>query len=138
MKLVHGLVADDIFDGRKLRMLTVVDGFTRERLAIDVGQSLKREDVVNTLMRIAGERGCPKTIRTDNGSEFISEVMDEWAYEHGVELDFSRPGKPTDNAKVGINGRLRQECLNAHRFMSLADAQEKIEAWRTASNESRP
>ncbi|MDB5744659.1 MAG: transposase [Polaromonas sp.] len=132
-------VADEIYDGRKLRMLTVVDGFTRECLAIDVGQSLKGDDVVNTLMRITGERGFPKTIKTDNGSEFISKVMDKWAYEHGVELDLSRPGKPTDNAKVeSFNGRLRQECLNAHWFMSLADAQGKIGAWRTEYNESRP
>jgi putative transposase len=120
-------------------MLTVIDGFTRECLAIDVGQSLKGDDVVNTLMRITGERGFPKTIKTDNGSEFISKVMDKWAYEHGVELGFSRPGKPTDNAKVeSVNGRLRQECLNAHWFMSLVDAQGKIEAWRTEYNESWP
>ena len=132
-------VADEIFDGRKLRMLTVVDCFTRECLAIDVGQSLKGDDVVNTLMRITGERGFPAVIKTDNGSEFVSKVMDKWAYDHGVELDFSRPGKPTDNAKVeSFNGRLRQECLNAHWFMSLSDAQHRIETWRREYNESRP
>ena len=75
----------------------------------------------------------------DNGSEFISKVMDKWAYERGVELDFSRPGKPTDNAGVeSFNGRLRQECLNEHWFMTLADAQDKIEAWRRFYNEARP
>lgn len=106
-----------------MRMLTVVDLFTRECLAIDVGQSLKGEDVVRVLNGITERRGLPQTIKTDNGSEFISKVLDKWAYERGVELDFSRPGKPTDNASVeSFNGRLRQECLNATWFMSLEDA----------------
>jgi putative transposase len=132
-------VADALFDGRRLRVLTVVDNYTRESLAIDVGQSLKGEDVVNTLNRIAVQRGLPATIKVDNGSEFISKVMDKWAHERGVELDFSRPGKPTDNAKVeSFNGRLRQECLNLHWFLSLDDAQRKIEAWRQGYNEVRP
>jgi putative transposase len=132
-------VADNLFDGRKLRMLTVVDCYSRESLAIHVGQSLKGEDVAGVLNAIARQRGQPQTIKTDNGSEFISKVMDKWAYERGVELDFSRPGKPTDNAMVeSFNGRLRQECLNEHWFMSLADAQAKIEAWRRFYNEVRP
>jgi putative transposase len=132
-------VADALFDGRKLRMLTVVDLFTRECLAIDVGQSLRGEDVVRVLTAITYERGVPRTIKSDNGSEFISKVMDKWAYDRGVELDFSRPGKPTDNANVeSFNGRLRQECLNATWFMSIDDARGKIEAWRQYYNESRP
>lgn len=132
-------VADALFDGRKLRMLTVVDCYTRECLAIDVGQSLKGDDVVDSLNRITAQRGLPKTIKTDNGSEFISKVMDKWAYERGVELDFSRPSKPTDNARVeSFNGRLRQECLNAHWFLSLDDAKAKIAAWRIDYNEARP
>ena len=132
-------VADELFDGRRLRALTVVDNYTRESLAIDVGQSLKGEDVVATLNRIAAHRGLPATIKVDNGSEFISKVMDKWAYERRVELDFSRPGKPTDNAKVeSFNGRLRQECLNAHWFLSLDDAKAKIEEWRRYYNETRP
>lgn len=132
-------VADALFDGRKLRMLTVVDCFTRECLAIDLRQSLKGEDVVATLDRICAGRGLPMTIETDNGSESISKVMVRWAYERGVELDFSRPGKPADNARVeSFNGRLRQECLNAHCFLSMEDASTKIEAWRRDYNESRP
>jgi len=132
-------VADALFDGRKLRMLTVVDNYTRECLAIDVGQSLKGEDVVRTLNDIVARRGLPVTIKTDNGSEFIGKVMDRWAYERNIEMDFSRPGKPTDNAKVeSFNGRLRQECLNANWFLSLDDARRKIEDWRTAYNEVRP
>jgi CRP-like cAMP-binding protein len=119
---------------RYLRYLT-----GRESLAIHVGQSLKGDDVVRVLNAIVQERGQPQTIKTDNGSEFISKVMDKWAYERGVELDFSRPGKPTDNAMVeSFNGRLRQECLNEHWFMSLAAAQDKIDAWRRFYNEARP
>lgn len=132
-------VSDALFDGRRLRALTVVDTYTRECLAIEVGQSLKGEDVVRTLERITGQRGWPGTIKADNGSEFISKAMDRWAYENGVELDFSRPGRPTDNAKVeSFNGRLREECLNAHWFLSLDDAKRKIEAWRRYYNEARP
>ncbi|PWB43133.1 MAG: IS3 family transposase [Rhodocyclales bacterium] len=132
-------VSDALFDGRRLRALTVVDTYTRECLAIEIGQSLKGEDVVRTLERITGERGWPGTIKADNGSEFISKVMDRWAYENGVELDFSRPGKPTDNAKIeSFNGRLREECLNAHWFLSLDNAKRKIEAWRRYYNGARP
>lgn len=85
------------------------------------------------------ERGQPQTIKTESGSEFISKIMGKWACERGIELDFSRSGKTTDNAMVeSFNGRLRQECLNGHWFMSLADAQAKIEAWRRFFNEVRP
>ncbi len=92
----------------------------RQCLAIDIGQSLKGEDVVRVLNQIVGGRGLPRTIKTDNGSEFISKVMDKWAYERGIEMDFSRPGMPTDDAGVeSFNGRLRQEYLNARWFLSL-------------------
>ena len=87
-------VSDALFDGRRLRALTIVDTFTREALAIEVGQSLKGEDVVRVLERITANRGWPETIKVDNGSEFISKALDHWAYVQGVELDFSRPGKP--------------------------------------------
>ena len=132
-------VADNLFDGRKLRMLTVVDCYTRESLAIHVGQSLKGDDVVRVLNAIVRERGQPETIKTDNGSEFITKVMDKWAYEREVELDFSRPGKPTDNAFAeSFNGKVRAECLNTAWFMSLDDARSKCEAWRRDYNEVRP
>ena len=132
-------VSDALFDGRRLRALTVVDAFTREALAIDVDQGIKGEQVVEAMARISSTRGAPKTIRVDNGPEFISKALDRWAYENGVTLDFSRPGKPTDNAFVeSFNGRLRDECLNAHWFLSIADARAKIEAWRRDYNESRP
>ncbi|KHK49130.1 transposase [Ralstonia sp. A12] len=132
-------VSDALFDGRRLRALTVVDNYTRESLAIEVGQSLKGEDVVRVLDAVVAPRGTPQTIKVDNGSEFISKAMDRWAYEHGVELDFSWPGTPTDNAKVeSFNGRFRQECLNEHWFLSLEDARSKIADWRRYYNESRP
>lgn len=132
-------VADALFDGRRLRALTIVDNYTRECLAIEVGQRLTGDDVAATLNRIKAVRGLPQTIKVDNGSEFISKVMDRWAYEHSVDLDFSRPGHPIDNAKIeSFNGRLREECLNAHWFLSLDDARRKIEAWRAFYNEVRP
>src|SRR6478609_7652577 len=89
--------------------------------------------------RLALLRGVPCAIQVDNGPEFVSKALDRWAYENGVTLDFSRPGKPTDNALVeSFNGRLRDECLNADWFLSLADARSKIETWRRHYNESRP
>jgi putative transposase len=83
--------------------------------------------------------GYPKTLRVDQGSEFVSRDLDLWAYTRGVTLDFSRPGKPTDNAFIeAFNGRLRAECLNAHWFLTLADARKKLEDWRKDYNEVRP
>ena len=104
-------------------------------LAIDVDQGIKGEQVVAAMTRISSIRSAPRTIRVDKGPEFISKALDRWAYENGVTLDFSRPGKPTDNAFVEFfNGRLRDECLNAHLFPSLAAARRTIEAWRTDYN----
>ncbi len=100
-------VSDALFDGRRLRALTVVDAYTREALAIEVGQGIKGEQVVEVMTRLAVLRGAPSTIRVDNGPEFVSKALDRWAYANGVTLDFSRPGKPTDNAFVeSFNGRL--------------------------------
>jgi len=94
---------------------------------------------VATLERVTHELGYPETIRLDNGPEFISKELDLWAFVHGVTLDFSRPGKPTDNAFVeSLNGKFRAECLNANWFMSLDEAAEKCEAWRRDYNEVRP
>ena len=133
-------VSDNLFNGRRIRALTVVDNFSRECLAIHVGQSVVGKQVVevmDALKRFTGR--CPERIQMDNGSEFISKAMDRWAYENNVVLDFSRPGKPTDNAFVeSFNGSFRDECLNIHWFLSLDDAREKIEAWRRDYNEFRP
>jgi len=131
--------ADQLTEGQRFRALTIVDVFTRESLAIEVGQALKETDVVNVLNRLCFERRAPKMLFCDNGSEFTSQIMDLWAYQNGVKIDFSRPGKPTDNAFVeSFNGTLRAECLDTHWFATLAEAKESIEAWRRKYNESRP
>ncbi|HED1257264.1 IS3 family transposase [Enterobacter ludwigii] len=133
-------VADNLFNGRRIRALAIVDNFSRECLAIQVGQGLRGEDVVVVMERLKQmKRRVPLRLQTDNGSEFISKSLDRWAYENKVTMDFSRPGKPTDNALVeSFNGSLRDECLNVHWFLSLEDAQEKIECWRQEYNQRRP
>lgn len=132
-------VSDEFGNGQRFRALTVVDVFTREALAIDVGVRLRGEDVVQTLNRLVAQRGKPKYLFADNGSEFTGRLMDMWAYHQGTQLDFSRPGKPTDNAFVEtFNGSLRDECLNVHWFESIAHAKKIIEHWRLDYNESRP
>lgn len=124
-------MADQLFDGRKIRALTVVDNYSRQCVAIHVGQSLKGEDVVAVMNHLKViHLAVPERIQVDNGSEFISKALDLWAYDNRVTLDFSRPGKPTDNAFIeSFNGSFRDECLNAHWFLSLEDAREKIEHW---------
>lgn len=135
MDFVH----DQLATGRKIRVLTVVDTFSRFSPVLDPRFSYRGEDVVQTLEQTCARVGYPKTIRVDQGSEFISRDLDLWAYARGVTLDFSRPGKPTDNAFIeAFNGRFRAKCLNAHWFLTLADAREKLEAWRRYYNEDRP
>lgn len=135
MDFVH----DQLATGRKIRVLTVVDTFSRFSPAVDPRFSYKGEDVVQTLERICKANGYPKTIRVDQGSEFVSRDLDLWAYQKGVILDFSRPGKPTDNSFIeSFNGKFRAECLNTHWFMSLDDARMKMEEWRRDYNEVRP
>ena len=132
-------VADQLADGRRFRALTVLDLFTRECLAIDVGHGLSGRDVVATLERLRFDRGLPQRIYCDNGTEFVSAAMDLWAYTNGVILDFSRRGKPTDNAAIeSFNGRFREECLNVHWFVSVDDAPQKIDACRWDYNEHHP
>jgi putative transposase len=132
-------VTDSLFNGSRFRALTLVDNFSRECLAIEVGQHLRGEDVTRVLNRLEPSHGLPGSIRLDNGPEFISKELDKWAYEHHVILDYSRPGKPTDNALAeSFNGSLRDECLNTNWFLSLDDAREKIESWRQDYNDWRP
>ena len=132
-------MSDQLFDGTRLRILTIVDAFTRFSPAVEARKSFKADDVVNTLERVTRKYGVPKEIRVDNGPEFISRALDLWAYMNGVTLDFSRPGKPTDNAFVeSFNGKFRAECLNTAWFLSLVEAQAKCEAWRRDYNEVRP
>jgi putative transposase len=133
-------VSDALYDGRRFRCLTVVDNYRRECLAIEVGKSLRGKDVGNVLEGLRILRGIvPKRIQTDNGSEFISKELDKWAYENKVAMAYSRPGKPTDNAFTeSFNGSFRDECLNAHWFLSLDDAARKIDAWKEEYNNYRP
>jgi putative transposase len=132
-------VSDQLVGGQRFRLLTLVDNHSRESLAIDVGQRLTGDDVVRVLEGVASQRGKPQTIRVDNGPEFISRSLDLWASFNGVKLDFSRPGKPTDNAFIeSFNGRLRVECLNQHWFLSLDEARAVTEAWRDDYNRVRP
>jgi putative transposase len=124
-------VADQLQDGTRFHSLTIVDVYTREAVAIAAGQSLKGDDVVRTLNKLKLERGVPKVLFCDNGSEFTSHAMDLWAYRNGAKIDFSRPGKPTDNAIVeSFNGTFRSECLKTHWFLDLKEARQLIEAWR--------
>ena len=132
-------IHDQLSDGQKFRALTIVDVFTREALAIEVGPRLRGEHVVEVLNRIVRRRGTPKHLFADNGSEFTGHLVDLWAYHHGVRIDFSRPGKPTDNAFIEtFNGSFRDECLNVHWFDTIAQARREIEAWRNEYNVSRP
>jgi putative transposase len=136
-------LSDKLFDGRPFRILTIVDCHTREALATSARTSFRGCQVVEELDRIAQQRGKPRSIRIDNGPEFAGRLLDQWAYLNKVELDssldFSRPGKPTDNAFIeAFNSRLRQECLNASWFLSMADARQRITEWRIDYNEDRP
>ena len=132
-------LSDQLFDGRRIRVLTIVNNFTRLSPAIDVRMSYRGADVVDTLERLASSYGRPKRIRVDQGPEFVSKDLDLWAWLDGVTLDFSRPGKPTDNAFAeSFNGKFRAECLSASWFLSLDDARSKCEAWRRDYNEVRP
>lgn len=135
MDFVH----DQLYDGRKIRILTVIDAFTRYVPAIEVRERFTGADVVAALEIVCRNVGYPKSIRVDQGPEFVSKDLDMWAYARGVELDFSRPGKPTDNAFIeSLNGKFRAECLSAHWFLSLADARRKCERWRRDYNDVRP
>jgi putative transposase len=132
-------MADQLYCGQRFRILTLVDNFSRVSLAIHAGKRLTGDHVVQVLERVSQDHGHPKMIQVDNGPEFISKSLDWWAYWNKVKLDFSRPGKPTDNAVIeSFNGRLRQECLNQNWFLSLKDAQEKLDRWKTDYNHQRP
>lgn len=132
-------VQDGLVDGRKFRVLTVVDVFTRECLALKADNSLTGKKVAACLDTVAAARGYPSQITVDNGTEFYSKAMDAWAYSHDVKLDFIRPGRPMENGFIeSFNGRLRDECLNVELFLDLVDARRKLEAWRLDYNEKRP
>ncbi len=132
-------VSDALVWGRRIRLFTVVDVFTREALAIEVDTSLPGGRVVQVLERLVAERGIPAEIVLDNGPELVGKALDQWASECGVGLRFIEPGKPVQNAFVeSFQGRPRDECLDRHWFVSLPDARHTVEAWRQDYNRVRP
>jgi putative transposase len=135
MDFVH----DQLWNGRRFRILTVVDQWSRQSPVLEARCSLTGRDVVRVLERVTAATGPPASITVDHGTEFMSKALEAWAFYRGVQLDFTRPGKPTDNGHIeSFNGRLRDEFLNVHQFLSLADAQAKLEAWRVDYNQQRP
>jgi len=132
-------VHDALGSGRVFRVLIIVDDFTRYCPAIVVDFGLSGERVIATLEQLRAERPLPPTIVCDNGPEFTSQALDQWAYARGITLQFIRPGKPVENAYVeSFNGRLRDECLNENWFATLDDARVTIERWRQEYNAGRP
>lgn len=132
-------VSDRTRFGSNIRVLTVIDEVTRECLALEVDSSLTGRRVTAALNRIALFRGLPKEILTDNGSEFTSNVMNAWAYDHRVAHIFIDPGKPMQNGFIeSFNGKFRGECLNQHWFHNLSEARDIIESWRQEYNRERP
>jgi len=132
-------VQDSLADGRRIRVLTLVDNYSRECLALEVGTSLPGARVVRVLEQVSRIRGKPKTIVVDNGPEFAGKALDAWAYGKGVGLHFIAPGKPVQNAYIeSFNGKFRDECLNEHWFSSIDEAEAVAEAWRQDYNTVRP
>ena len=132
--------SDALFDGRRFRILAVVDNYSKKCLSLRVGQSLKGQDVQENLHHICLAEGTfPARLQCDNGSEFISKEVDRWAFENSVTMDFSRPGKPTDNPYVeSFIGKFRDECLSVNWFLSIEHAQQIIEQYRYEYNQFRP
>ena len=136
MDFVH----DTLSNSRTVRVLTVLDVYSWECVALEVGVGFRGEDVGRVLSAAAEERGSlPKMNSVDNGTEFTSRALDHWAYWNRVKLDFSRPGKPTDNPFIeAFNGSLRRECLSQHWFVDLDDAQRTLHRWKDEYNNVRP
>jgi putative transposase len=124
---------------RNFRVFTLIDEVTRESLTLEVESSMGGAAVAMYLDKVALFRGYPKEILTDNGPEFISSALNQWAYDHDVNHIFTDPGKPTQNGYIeSFNGKLRDECLNQHWFRSVAEARNVIKAWRVEYNQERP
>src|SRR5579863_4678830 len=130
---------DALASGRKFRTLSIEDAYTREMPTIEVDTSLPALRVVRVLDRLRLERGLPVRIVIDNGTEFTSKALDQWAYENKVTLHFITPGRPMENGYIeSFHGKFREECLNEHWFLTLDDARETIESWRIDYNRVRP
>lgn len=132
-------VCDQLADGRRIKLMTVVDEYTRESLRVTVARSIKGSDVVKELEQIIAERGNPQEIQSDNGTEFTSNAVQQWAYKNDIEWKFIEPGKPVQNSYIeSFNGRIRDECLNEHWFETPHEAKNLIKMWRRDYNEYRP
>jgi putative transposase len=132
-------MSDQLADGRRFRLLNVVDDFTRECLAVEVDTSLSGQRVARVLEQLCVMRGVPEQLVSDNGPEFISRAVDNWAYQRGVKWQHIEPGKPVQNAYVeSFNGKMRDECLNEHWFERVPHARQIIQDWRWDYNEVRP
>ena len=135
----YDFVFDQSLSGKSLKMLTLIDEFTRECLAVEVGVSITSERVRQILQRVCFEKGMPEVIRSDNGSEFIGKAVGDWLEKNGIKPLFIEPGKPWQNGKgESFNGKLRDECLSREWFSSVKEAQVVIEGWRKFYNEERP
>jgi putative transposase len=132
-------MSDALVDGRKFRVLNVIDDFNRESLAIEVDTSLPSRRVIRVLERIIARRGKPTCLRTDNGPEFISHLLQEWCEANGIRLVYIQPGKPTQNAYIERkNGTMRRGLLNAYLFYSLGEVRLMAEEWQLDYNTERP
>jgi putative transposase len=132
-------VSDTLALGRTFRVLTIIDEYTRECLAVEADTSLPGLRVVRVLQQVADTRGVPKEIHVDHGPEFVCRSVRSWCEQHGVLLRYIEPGRPMQNGHIeSFNGRLRDECLNANWFLNLAKARTQIQAWRTDYNQARP
>ena len=132
-------MADSLEDGRRIRVLNVIDDYNREALATEVGISFPSDRVVRILDQLIEERGKPRMLRTDNGTEFMAKPYKEWCHANEIVPEYIKPGKPTQNAFIeSFNGKFRDECLNEHWFHTLNHAKTVIGQWRTDYNEHRP
>lgn len=132
-------VSDALANGRRIKILTIIDDFTKECIDLVADFGISGHYVVRVLEQAARFRGYPSSIRTDQGPEFTGTALDQWASENGVRLLLTQPGKPTQNAFIeSFNGKLRDECLNDHWFKSLAHTRAELAIWRRDYNEQRP
>jgi len=135
----YDFVAERTSDGRAIRMLNIIDEYTRECLAIRVDRKITANDVIDTLADVFIRRGTPQFIRSDNGPEFVAQLIRQWLQDLGVQTAFIEPGSPWENGYIeSFNGKLRDELLNREIFITLEEAKVLIEAWRKEYNEVRP
>jgi len=132
-------MSDRLTDGRKFRILNIIDDYNRESLGIEVDTSLPALRLIRKLEWIVAQRGCPSNIRTDNGPEFISHKFQEWCENKKITIQYIQPGKPTQNSYIERNnGSVRRELLDAYMFTNLREARELLSEWRTDYNNERP